>query len=305
MLYQPPTGMPADSPYVGANPGAGIVGSKVPPKAIEHQQRELVALITKSGIAPSESDLTQVAQAARSQALNYVATVGGTANAMTATLDPAPASWAELAGTPIRLRITAANTSTAVTFAPNALAAKAIVYNDASLPRPGDLTGIVEVVYNPASDKLQVVSLSRQAILNVQRSQVTADRGASSQLTGDSVITRVTGYGSVSSSFQGGSTFSGGILTIGAADAGLWSLAGHTRQPFALASGFALYLYRNSTALVSDGGPAAGGSISHGSVSRIVQLAAGDTVDIRLIQTTGADFTFNDLYGFGAVRLGA
>lgn len=134
MLYQPPTGGAADDPYVGANPGLGIQGSRVPPKAVEHHQRELVSLITKSGGTPSESVLTQVTESVRSQLLNYRA-VGGTANALTATLDPVPASWAALVGVPFRLLIGATNTG-AATLNLNGLGAKSIVY-------PGDNANVV------------------------------------------------------------------------------------------------------------------------------------------------------------------
>ncbi|MGO4171543.1 hypothetical protein [Bosea sp. TAF32] len=244
----------------------------------------------------------------RKQATNYVATVGGTANALTVTLDPAPAAWSDLAGAPLRLRITTTNTSTAVTFSPNGLAAKAVAYNDGSLPQPGDLIGIVEAAYNPTADVVQIVSFSRSASLNTKRSQITAERGSSSQLTGDNIITRVTNYGAITPAFQGGSSFAAGVLTIGPADGGLWFLSGYCRQEFSTASGQAVYLYRNnSIVLASDGGPAAGGAASkvHSNAARVVSLAAGDTVDMRLIQTTGADFTFNDLYSFSAVRIGA
>lgn len=49
----------------------------------------------------------------RSQATNYIATVGGTANALTITLDPAPASWNDLIGVPLRLLASSTNTASA------------------------------------------------------------------------------------------------------------------------------------------------------------------------------------------------
>jgi len=237
---------------------------------------------------------------------NY-AVAGGTANSLTATLDPAPANWADLDGVPLRILLSSPNTGAATLAITGLATGKPIVYNDGSAPQPGDLTGLVEVIYRAALDKLQITSFSRSSALNTQRSQLTTDRGAALQLTGTDVITRVTNYGAVYSSFQGGSTFSGGVLTIGAADAGLWFVAGHCRQPSPNASGQAVYLYRNGTqVLASDGGPAfAAGSIVHSNAARVVQLAAGDTVEMRLVQTTGADFTFNDIYSFSAVRLGA
>jgi hypothetical protein len=63
MKYQPPTGGAANDPYVGRNLGAGIQGSRVPPKAIEHPQRELVAIIAAAGITPLDTDVDQVLEA--------------------------------------------------------------------------------------------------------------------------------------------------------------------------------------------------------------------------------------------------
>lgn len=243
--------------------------------------------------------------AIRGQALNYF-TPGGTANAITLAMAPAPASWAVLAGTPLRLLVTTANTSTAVTVTPTGLTGKSVAYNDGSLPQVGDLLGLVELVYNATQDKVQILSISRSGILNVQRSQIRADRIAATQVIPTDVITKVTSYGEVNLVTAGGSTFSSGTLTIGAGDAGLWYIAGYCRQGFGSNSGQATYVYVNSNPVVSDGGPSAvgGWSIVHASASRIVSLAAGDTVDMRFVQTTGGNITFNDLYSFTAVRLG-
>lgn len=169
MLYQPPTGGAANDPYVGANPGAGIVGSKIPPKAAEHHQRELIALITKSGITPAEADLTQVAQAVRSQSLNYVATVGGTPNALTATLDPAPASWTALVGVPLRIKIGSVNTA-AATLNVNALGAKNIVKADGGATAARDLIAgaVVDVIYDGTAVQITNVISGAATLLDTQ-----------------------------------------------------------------------------------------------------------------------------------------
>lgn len=114
MLYQPPTGGAANDPYVGANPGLGIQGSRVPPKAVEHHQRELIALITAAGLTPAEADLQQVTRAIRRGSLNY-AVAAGTANAITVSFAPTMVAGELLAGFPLRVLITASNTG-AVTF---------------------------------------------------------------------------------------------------------------------------------------------------------------------------------------------
>lgn len=84
----------------------------------------------KSGVAISNLDDLLLARAIRSQGLNFVPTIGGTANALTATLDPAPADWAALTGTPFRFVVGTTNTG-AATLNLNGLGAKDIVY-------PGD-----------------------------------------------------------------------------------------------------------------------------------------------------------------------
>lgn len=85
---------------------------------------ELGALIAKSGLTPSNADFTQVAKASRSQRLNF-ALVGGTGNALTMTLDPAPAGLGDLTMTPLRFLPTANNT-TAATLNVNGLGAREI-----------------------------------------------------------------------------------------------------------------------------------------------------------------------------------
>lgn len=70
---------------------------------------ELGGLMTLSGLTPSNSNMQQVAEAVRSQRLNYfVAT--GSANALIVALSPTPVSRADLIGIPLRLKIPATNT---------------------------------------------------------------------------------------------------------------------------------------------------------------------------------------------------
>lgn len=68
MLYNPPTGSTdPNASYVGKNVAAGQTGSRVPPKAIEGTQRELVAIILEAGVdSPSNDDLKQALKAIRS-----------------------------------------------------------------------------------------------------------------------------------------------------------------------------------------------------------------------------------------------
>lgn len=78
MLYNPPPGSTnANAPYVGKNVAAGTQGSKIPPKAIENTQREIVNAISGAGLAPTNDDLTQLLQAMRSIAQTAAGSVSG------------------------------------------------------------------------------------------------------------------------------------------------------------------------------------------------------------------------------------
>ena len=106
MDYNPPFGSTdPDAPYGDRNTPGFIRGSVPPAAAIEDPQREIVAAIAKSGLTPSNDDLAQLAKAIRSQALNYRAAAHPTVNGLTVTLDPVPASYAELVGSPLRVKI--------------------------------------------------------------------------------------------------------------------------------------------------------------------------------------------------------
>lgn len=89
--------------------------------------------------------------AIRSQALNYVV-ASGAANALTATVTPAPASLAVLEGVPFRVKMPFTNTG-ATTFKINALAAAPVVRANGSILFDGDLVtgGIYVLVYDGSS----------------------------------------------------------------------------------------------------------------------------------------------------------
>ncbi len=63
MKYQQPVGAAEDAPYVDEDPATGQEGSAVPAAAIEHPQREILAVLAAAGIAPDEAQLDQLATA--------------------------------------------------------------------------------------------------------------------------------------------------------------------------------------------------------------------------------------------------
>lgn len=83
--------------------------------------------------------LPQVRSAIRAQADNYLPTIGGSANALTATIAPIPPDWASLTGAPFRFVVSTTNTG-AATLNLNGLGAKDIVYPGDNTPMlPGEL----------------------------------------------------------------------------------------------------------------------------------------------------------------------
>ena len=88
MRYVPPWGTTdPQAPYVNGDPTIGRQGSIPPAAMMEHPQREIVALIEKSGFTPSEINLEQLAIGVRSQRLNYAEDTGS-ANNLVVTYDP-------------------------------------------------------------------------------------------------------------------------------------------------------------------------------------------------------------------------
>jgi hypothetical protein len=94
----------------------------------------LRTLVRKSGQADSNLDDALLARAVRRQGLNYVASVGGTANDITVTLDPAPASYAEITGAVFSI-VPSTSNSGAGTINVNALGAVALNQRDGAALR--------------------------------------------------------------------------------------------------------------------------------------------------------------------------
>jgi hypothetical protein len=74
---------------------------------MEHPQREIVALIQKSGFTPSEIDLEQLARGVRSQRLNYAEDTSTTVNLITVAYDPPLIEYTR--GLTLRVRVRTTN----------------------------------------------------------------------------------------------------------------------------------------------------------------------------------------------------
>ncbi len=154
MEYQAPYGSAdPNAPYVDRNTAAAVKGSIVPAAAIEGPQRELVNLIAAAGITPDGGDLQQIAKAIQSNRLRS-AVAAGSANAVTATLNPVPANIG--VGFRVTLKLSVA-LSPGATFSPNGIAAATIKLMSGADIRTGDTAAgqVVDLVWDGAAWQLQ------------------------------------------------------------------------------------------------------------------------------------------------------
>jgi hypothetical protein len=108
MQYQPPYGAPgADDPYVNGDPSIARQGSIIPAAAVEFPQREVVALISRSNMTPTDDDLEQLTAATRSQFVNFCVDTGS-ANNLSVALAPPLLAYKQ--GLPLRVLVANANT---------------------------------------------------------------------------------------------------------------------------------------------------------------------------------------------------
>jgi hypothetical protein len=145
MKYNQPYGVTdPQAPYVNGNPALGVQGSIPPASSIEYPQREILAVIESAGIVPSNSDLTQLLQALQWHLANvtqdtkvHYGEAGGTANTITTTLAPVPASLAP--GRIVLLKIASNNGGGGVTLNPNGEGAIPVVKPSGSALDANDL----------------------------------------------------------------------------------------------------------------------------------------------------------------------
>ena len=158
MKYQPPYApnwpnvADPNAPYINGNPPQGIKGSVPPASAFEYPMREIVGLISKGGIVPSDADLLQLTKGAR-RALYQWAIDTGSANSLSVALDPPLDAYGQ--GLEIRVLVSADNTG-ASTIRVNGLATQQIVKKDGSQLYAGDLRGggVAVLVHDGANFQL-------------------------------------------------------------------------------------------------------------------------------------------------------
>lgn len=238
----------------------------------------------------------------RAQATNYVGTVGGTANAITITLGPAPAALADLLGVPLRIRTAAANTG-AVTLAPNGLAATAVKGSDGLDLLAGELpaSAIFEVAYNGSF--FQIINRPVPAAQRAPSAFTMTTSAA--QAIAASTITVVANFATGSNDTLD-STLAANQITIGTKDAGWWVVTGKLMYDFP-ASGT-----METNIIIERNGNEVGAGNAYGSTairarpqaSTVVKLAAGDVMRLQTTTTVSRSLT-NGSSIFSGFKVGA
>jgi hypothetical protein len=124
------------------------MGSIPPAAAFEYPMRELVAVITNSLFVPSDGDLQQVAQAVRSQRMNYAEDTGS-ANVLSVAFQPAISTYT--IGLPIVVKVLNTNTGASTI---NAGGGRVPIKKPTGAQlSAGDITagGLAELVYDGAA----------------------------------------------------------------------------------------------------------------------------------------------------------
>ncbi|NSZ82933.1 hypothetical protein G6L97_00740 [Agrobacterium tumefaciens] len=176
MKYHPPYGaVDPNASYVDKNVPGAVRGSAVPAAAIENPQRELVNLITKSGLFPDdELQLSTAVDLAIQGGKPSFAVAAGTANNLSVSLSPEPPSL--VVGMVVRIKITA-NNSGAATLNVNGLGAVPIITLLGSALSRGDLPSgaVMSLVYTGTAWMLAGLAYSEIPIIGTRTIWVRTD----------------------------------------------------------------------------------------------------------------------------------
>lgn len=155
MKYQQPYGVSdPDAPYINGDPSIARQGSILPAGAAEYPQREIVHVIEKNNIAPSDSDLYQLTRAQRSQWVNWCIDTGSV-NSLSVALDPPLTAYRQ--GLPLRVAVKTNNTGP-TTINVNGLGNRAVTRANGAQLEADDLrTGMVALLVDDGS-KFQLVN---------------------------------------------------------------------------------------------------------------------------------------------------
>lgn len=262
---------------------------------------QIARAIAKSGLVVDDTDIERLAKAIRSQAMNYVATVGGTANALTIGLDPAPAAWSDLVGVPLRLVIANANTGAATLEETNIGSTKALVDKLGYPLVGGELrTGmIVTGIYNGTHVRLTEGVEARPSTFRMAVSAMSILHNVESGITGFVV----------QENRLRGSTLTGSSLQIGGDDAGVWALSwsGATTGFITTAEFADIFVNGVGTGrqASSTGNAANESDLMDKGKALIRRLTVGDLVSPTYYQNNSSGSTNSFDGSFSGVRIGA
>lgn len=272
MKYYPPYGSSdPDAPYVDRDSSTSTSGSKVPAKAIEKPQRELVDLISKSGGVPD--DALQLSAAVRRQRLNWFV-AGGTANALTVTPDPAVGTLSGLLGVPFRVLIAATNTA-AATLNVNGLGAIAILSSAGDALVAGDLRAgsVSEFVYDGTNFLMMAASPQSQA----NRALAVGTYSIAAGGLPNSIVSLTLLSSIVTETYDNAGALAAGIYTVPFDGVAIMSISGYTLNGDA--SGLGLGVYQNGAFVDSLLDQGSGSNKTFRLVySRVLKVAKNDTL---------------------------
>lgn len=272
---------PGDT-HRNANPAAGIRGSWPDGDGYQQIIDEICGVILKSGLALQAADSAQLIKAIRSQKLNY-AQAGGTANAITITIDPEPSALADLLGVPLRIKTGSTPNSAATTLSVNGLVATDVKGADGLDLLAGELPAgtIFEVAYNGLF--FQIIN---RPVPSAQRTpsafaMITNATQAIAASTTTAVANFTPTFGDTLDSILAPDR-----ITIGAKDAGWWVIGGKLMYEFPVSGP----MYTNIT--IERNGIEIGGGNAPGTTTirarpqsfAVYKLVSGDV--IRLTTST-------------------
>lgn len=260
---------------------------------------QVSTVISKAGLTVDDAALPRLTEAIRLQALNYRAATG-TANALTATLDPAPATHADTVGMPLRLLIASDNTGAAtLNVGPGALPIRTM--RGAAIAR-GDLTAgaIITLVGTGSAWLICGIAYSEVPLLGSATIWVRTDgsnsNDGSSNDASHALATLAEAFARVSRYAAGGSitirlgvagTYAApGVVSLGYRDVVI--LGDTANQANYIISGSLSRLLS-----VANGGlTVAGVSINNaGGASFGVSAVAGGSLTLQYTSITGSSFT--------------
>jgi hypothetical protein len=151
MKYEQPFGVSdPNASYINGNPSTGTMGSIPPAASIENPQREIVNLLTLSGLTPTAADLTQLTKGVQSGRINAYADTG---NPNSIIITPNPAVTGYWLGQYWRIKVANLNTG-AVTINVNGVGPVPLIHGDLSplIAWEINIGQIIDVVYDGAGN---------------------------------------------------------------------------------------------------------------------------------------------------------